>query len=93
MIFSGFPVAAILRVRLWLVAFLNFNYPFRPDTGRIEKINLNFYFHISLWFLKRFYEGPKGLHEAFLGYHKEVLRYKCKLIFTLINFMKYTGRE
>lgn len=30
--------------------------PSRPDTGRREKIELNFYSHASLWFLKRFYE-------------------------------------
>ena len=29
--------------------------PSCPDTGQIEKINLNFYF-----FLKRFYKGLKG---------------------------------
>ena len=33
----------------------------RPNPGRREKINLNFYFHTSLWCLKRFYEGLKGL--------------------------------
>ena len=31
--------------------------PSRLDPGRREKINLNFYFHTSLWCLKRFYEG------------------------------------
>ena len=35
--------------------------PFHPDPGRREKINLNFYFHTSLWCLKGFYEGLKGL--------------------------------
>ena len=29
-----------------------------------EKIKLNFYFHTSLWCLKRFYEGLKGLHKG-----------------------------
>ena len=29
------------------------------------KINLNFYFHTSLWCLKRFCEGLKGLHKTF----------------------------
>ena len=29
---------------------------FRPNPGRREKIKLNFYFYISLWCLKRFYE-------------------------------------
>ena len=36
------------------LSYLN---PPRPDPGRREKINLNFYFHTSLWCLKRFYEG------------------------------------
>ena len=31
--------------------------PFRPDPRRRDKTNLNFYFHTSLWYLKRFYEG------------------------------------
>ena len=39
--------------------------PCRPNPGRREKINLNFYFHTSLWCLKRFYEGLKGLHKTF----------------------------
>ena len=44
--------------------FLN---PSRPNPGRREKYNLNFYFHNSLWCLKRFYEDLKGLHKTFLG--------------------------
>ena len=28
------------------------------------KIKLNFYFHTSLWCLKRFYKGLKGLHHV-----------------------------
>ena len=32
----------------------------RPNPGQIEKIKLNFYFHTSLWCLKRFYESLKG---------------------------------
>ena len=35
---------------------LKFN-PSHPDPGQRKKINLNFYFHTSLWCLKRFYEG------------------------------------
>ena len=31
----------------------------RPDPGRKEKINWIFYFHGSLWCLKRFYEDLK----------------------------------
>ena len=35
------------------------------------KVNLNFYFHTSLWSLKRFYEGLKGLHKTFWGTTKK----------------------
>ena len=28
------------------------------------KIKLNFYFHTSLWYLKKFCEGLKGLHKT-----------------------------
>ena len=31
--------------------------PLHCNSGGREKINLNFYFHTSLWCLKRFYEG------------------------------------
>ena len=34
--------------------------PSRPNPGRREKIKSNFYFHTSLWYLKRFYKGLKG---------------------------------
>ena len=34
---------------------------------KFKKINLNFYFHTSLWCLKKFYEGLKGLHKTFWG--------------------------
>ena len=37
----------------------------RPNPGQSEKIKLNFYFHTSLWCLKRFYEDLKGLHKTF----------------------------
>ena len=39
--------------------------------GRREKINLNFCFHTSLWCLKGFYEGLKGLHKTFWGTTKK----------------------
>ena len=50
----------------------NLNLPAPP--GRREKINLNFYFHTSLWCLERFSEGLKDLHEAFWGTTK-----KCEI--------------
>ena len=42
-----------------------------PDPGRREKINLNFYFYISLWCLQRFYQGLKGLHKTIWGTEKK----------------------
>ena len=45
--------------------------PSHRDPRWREKINLNFYFHTSLWCLKRFYEGLKGLHKTFWGTTKE----------------------
>ena len=36
-----------------------------------KKIKLNVYFHTSLWCLKRFYEGLKGLHKTFWGTTKK----------------------
>ena len=43
----------------------------RPNLGRREKIKLNFYFHTSLWCLKRFYESFKGLRKTFWGTTKK----------------------
>ena len=45
--------------------------PSRPNPGRREKIKLNFYFHTSLWCLKRFYEGLYDLHKTFRGTTKK----------------------
>ena len=47
--------------------------PSRPNPGRREKIKLSFYFRTSLWYLKRFYKGLKGLYKTFWGTTK-----KCK---------------
>ena len=35
------------------------------------KINLNFYFHTPLLYVKRLYEGLNGLHKTFWGTTKE----------------------
>ena len=35
------------------------------ESGIKIKINLNFYFHISLWCLEEFYEGLRGFHKTF----------------------------
>ena len=39
--------------------------PFISESCIEIKIELSFYFHTSLWCLKRFYEGLYGLHETF----------------------------
>ena len=49
---------------IMMIELLHLN-PSRPDPGQREKLNLNFYFHTSLWCLKRFYGG-------LLRHHKEV---------------------
>ena len=48
--------------------------PSRPVHLKIDikiKINLNFYFHTSLWCLKRFYKGVKSLRKTFWGNAKK----------------------
>ena len=47
--------------------FLTLKDPFISESCIEIKIELNFYFHTSLWCLKRFYEGLKGLYKNFLG--------------------------
>ena len=42
-----------------------------PISGEEKKINLNLYFHTSLWCGKRFYEGLKGPHKTFWGTTKK----------------------
>ena len=44
---------------------------FRSIPGLGEKIKLNLYFQTSLWCLKSFYEGLKGLHKTFWGTTKK----------------------
>ena len=73
-----------------MLTFCIFN-PSRPDLGRREKINLNFYFHFSLWCLKRFYEGLKGLHKTFKASQRSVKIFK--LVFTLIQLSEMHGAE
>ena len=45
--------------------FLTLKDPFISEICIEIKIELNFYFHTSLWCLKRFYEGLEGLHKTF----------------------------
>ena len=56
-----------------IISFVPFN-PSRPNPGWREKIKLNFYFHTSLWRLKRFYEGLKDLYKFFWGTTKKYER-------------------
>ena len=42
-----------------------------PIPDEEKKIKLNFYFHTSLWCLKRFYECLKGPHKTFKGITKK----------------------
>ena len=63
-----------------------------PISDKEKRIKVNFYFHASLWYLKRFYEGIKDLHKTFWGTTK-----KCEnknLIFVSIQLseMHGTGR-
>ena len=60
--------------------------PSRPDPGRREKVNLNFYFHTSLWWLKRFYEGLKPFEAP-----QRSVKVKFKLIFILLQLSKMHG--
>ena len=46
---------------------LNSLNPSRLDLGCRKKININFYFHTSLWCLKWFYKGLKGRHKIYCG--------------------------
>ena len=55
------------------------------------KINLNFYFHTSLWCLKWFYEGLLGLHKTFKDTKKKCEN-KILSYFSLFSTGIATGR-
>ena len=61
-----------------------------PDPRWRKKINLIFFFHTSLWCLKRFHKGLKDLQNLF-RHHKEVLKWKLELIFTLLQLPEMYG--
>ena len=50
---------------------LTFPAPFISESCVKIKINLNCYFHFSLWCLKRLYEGLSGLQKTFWGTTKK----------------------
>ena len=77
---------------LFFLNFKNMN-PSRSNLGRREKTKSNFYFHTSLWCLKRFYEGLKGLHKTFCGTTKKCENKNLTYFFFQYNFQKCTGRE
>ena len=54
----------LLTTKLNAYGFNNLT-PFVPIPDKKKKKKLNFYFHSSLWCLKRFYGGLKGLHKTF----------------------------
>ena len=56
-----------------------------------EKIKLNFYFHTSLWYLRRFYEGLKGLQKPFWNNKKKWENKKFGLIFISIKLSEMHG--
>ena len=65
--------------------------PSRPKSGRRGKIKLKFYFRFSLWCLKRFYEGRKGLCKTFGGTKKKCENKKFYLIFISTHFLEIYG--
>ena len=67
--------------------------PSRPNLGWTEKNKLNFYFYTSLWCLKRFNEGVKGLHKTFWGTRKKYENKNLTQFLFQYNFQKSTGRE
>ena len=59
-----------VTVSQFLISIIRYNSltlqePFIFESCIEIKIKLNFYFHTSLWCLKSFYEGLKGLHKTF----------------------------
>ena len=54
------------------------------------KINLNFYFHTSLWCLNRFYEGLKGLLKTFWGTTE---KYENKNLSEFFSLRLWSGRK
>ena len=64
-----------------LIVYLSLPVPCISESCIKIKTNLNFYFHTSLWCLKKFYEGFKSL-KPFEAPQKSV-KIKIKLIFSL----------
>ena len=67
-VFLQIPSLVLLFLVLSAYEYVN---PLCPNPGQREKINLNFSFCTSLWCLKRFYKGLKGLYKTFWGTTKK----------------------
>ena len=59
--------------------------PFISERCIEIKIELNFYFHTSLWCLKRFYEGLWGLRKTFWGTTKNCENKNLTLFFHFVQ--------
>ena len=66
--------------------------PSHPNPGRRKKIKLNFYFHFSLWCLKKFYEGLKAFLKPFEAPQRSV-KIKFDLIFNSITTFRNAWDE
>ena len=68
--------------------------PFPPRSFPVQlhkiKINLNFYFYSSLWCLKKFSEGLKGLHKPFETPQRST---KIKIKFNFLFSSGGSGQE
>ena len=62
--------------------------PSHPAPGRGEKINLNFYFHTSLRYLRRFYGSLWCLERLNLSRHHKEVRKKNH-----VNFISGGGKS
>ena len=90
-IFSTRAPKKFCRILWILPAWSSANcWPFPSRPGLKENINLNFYLHTSLWYLKRFFGASKdrnGPHKTIWGTTK-----KCKIIFKLYFILNFFWR-
>ena len=66
--------------------------PSHPNPGQREKINLNFYFHTSLRYLKWFCEGFKSLHKSFWATTKKYENNNLSLFFMSTTFLNVASK-
>ena len=60
-----------------------------PIPDEEKKNELNFYFHTSLWYLKRFYEGLKSLDKTFRGTTKKCENKNLTYLLFQTSFQKF----